>query len=507
MSAFKIIGIIVVLALAGVFAFFTCKSKKPDIFKWLLIIIFVGVCLTWIIPSGSFDASGKFTAYDTLTRIGLTNIRDLLFYGLYYPMPTILVLLSIGGFYGVLASTGSYKELVKKCGNFVKKHAVVSSIVIMIVLIVLASVLSGAPFTLMVLLPFLITVLLHANFDKLTAVAITFGSLLIGQLAGTYGPDTVYFFNYYMGTGAEPDLTVGLTYRLIIGGIAAVLFILYNVYRVIKVVKKEKNNDVKEDLCELKPIEKGEVEREHHAWPMIIVMVLTLVFVILAYFDWSGLFKLEIFNKFHETITTYSPFGDDMPIFSYILGQTNAFGTMDIQATVTYLLVMSVIIALLNRLSVSDYLDSVGTGIKHMIKPIGAYALTYAIFLVVYTSPFTMGITGTLYNMSDTYVPFISILDSIITSIFHSTDIGYTSYSLSYIYASIAQNHLPIMEAIYVTTNGLVQIFAPVSGLLLIGLAYLNVDYKKWFKYIWLYALVILVVICIVATFAVYIIK
>ncbi len=511
MNALTIIGIIVVLALAGLFAYFTCKSNKPDVFKWILIVLFVAICLTWLIPSGSFASDGTYTAYDTLTRVGLTNIRDLFFYGLYYPMPTILLLLSIGGFYGVLSATGSYKELVKKTGAFVKKHAIASSVVIMVALIVLTSLLSKSPFSLLLIVPFLITVLLHANFDKLTTIAITFGSILVGQLAGTFGTENVYYFNYYMSSAnAEPDLTIGLTYRLIIGGIAAVLFILYNVYRVYKVVKNEKNNDVKEDLLELKPIEKKDEEHAHAAWPMIIVMALTLLFIILAYFDWNGIFGLELFNDLHRVIYEYSPFGENFPIFSYILGSSQAsaaFGAMDIQASVTYVLVMSIFVALFNRLNVTDYLNSFGDGIKRFIKPIGIYVLTYTVFLVIYTSPFTTSITGWMYNWSNSYVPFISILDSLVTSIFHSTDIGYTSFALSKIYSSIAVNHLSIMEAIYVTTNGLVQLFAPVSGILLIGLTYLNVDYKKWFKYIWLYALVVLVIITLVATLAVYVIK
>ena len=509
MNALTIIGI--VLALAVFFAVLTCKSKKPDVFKWVLIILFVAICFTWLIPGGSFASDGTFTSYETLTRIGLTNIRDLFFYAVYYPLPTILVLLAIGGFYGVLSATGSYKKLVEKTAAFVKKYAIVSAIVIMVVLICLTSVLSKSPYALLILVPFLITVLLHANFDKLTTIAITFGSILVGQLAATYGTDNLYAFNTYMGNGySDPDLTVGLTYRLIIGGIAAVLFILYNVYRVYKVVKKEKNNDVKEDLYELKPVEKKTEEKKHAAWPMIIVMVLTLLFVVLAYFDWNGIFKIELFNDLHKVINEYSPFGKDLPIFSFILGNSNlsnAFGSMDILAIVSYTLVMSIIVALLNRLNVSEYLSAVGDGIKRFIKPIGIFVLTYTIFLVIYTSPFTTSITGMMYGWSHNYVPFISILDSLVTSIFHSADIGYTSFALANIYGSIAVNHLPIIEAIYVTTNGLVQLFAPVSGLLLIGLTYLNVDYKKWFKYIWLYALVVLVVIALVATFAVYVIK
>ena len=39
--------------------------------------------------------------------------------------------------------------------------------------------------------------------DKITAFAVTFGSILIGTLGATYGGEGLYWFNYYTQTTTD----------------------------------------------------------------------------------------------------------------------------------------------------------------------------------------------------------------------------------------------------------------------------------------------------------------
>lgn len=52
-----IIGIVLILAVAAFFAVMTCKSKHSDLFRWLLIAIFVAICITWVVPYGYFNGA------------------------------------------------------------------------------------------------------------------------------------------------------------------------------------------------------------------------------------------------------------------------------------------------------------------------------------------------------------------------------------------------------------------------------------------------------------------
>ena len=52
---------------------------------------------------------------------------------------------------------------------------------------------------------------------------------------------------------------------------------------------------------------------------------------------------------------------------------------------------------------------------------------------------------------------------------------------------------------------GLVQLCIPTSGLLLVGLSYLNIDYKSWMKYIWIFILALIILLLVLFTVIAYI--
>ena len=58
---------------------------------------------------------------------------------------------------------------------------------------------------------------------------------------------------------------------------------------------------------------------------------------------------------------------------------------------------------------------------------------------------------------------------------------------------------------IYVTINGLVGFVAPTSAIMLLGLTYLDIPYKKWIKYIWKFALVMLALLLIIFVLLTYV--
>ena len=70
-----IIGIVLILAVAAFFAVMTCKSKHSDLFRWLLIAIFVAICITWVVPYGYFN--GSTYGEVAMKRIGLADLPSL----------------------------------------------------------------------------------------------------------------------------------------------------------------------------------------------------------------------------------------------------------------------------------------------------------------------------------------------------------------------------------------------------------------------------------------------
>ena len=60
--------------------------------------------------------------------------------------------------------------------------------------------------------------------DKLTAFAVTFGSILVGTIGLTYGGEGLYWFNYYTQTTVK----TALVYRALVLVVAFILFNFFN---------------------------------------------------------------------------------------------------------------------------------------------------------------------------------------------------------------------------------------------------------------------------------------
>ena len=192
-----VIGIIIVLGLAAFFAFKTIKSKNSDLFKWVGISLFIAFCLTWVIPYGSFQEGVFYES--SMQRLGIVDLSSILYYCVYFCLTTVLYLFAIGGFYGVVSKTEGYNALVRKIGNKIKNREILSTAIISAIIIVLVS-FTGNTYAWILFLPFVVSVLLYAKLDKMTAFATTYGSLLAGVLAVTYGTGSLSAFNYYIGT-------------------------------------------------------------------------------------------------------------------------------------------------------------------------------------------------------------------------------------------------------------------------------------------------------------------
>ena len=87
--------------------------KKHDLLKAIGIVFLVYVVLSWIIPGGTFS-SGAFTK-GTTTPLGLGDIFLYPIASYIYQMFVLsaLVVLAIGGLYGVLNKTGVLSSMVE----------------------------------------------------------------------------------------------------------------------------------------------------------------------------------------------------------------------------------------------------------------------------------------------------------------------------------------------------------------------------------------------------------
>lgn len=472
---------------------YNIESKDHRLVKLLLFFGFAALLFTWIFPYGYFQGL-DFYDYG-MNRVGLTDIGTALYYGIvYFSLDKILFLLIVAGFYGVLSKVSGYQKLVTGLAKKLKKNPIVTAMVISFIIVALTSLLNQT-FVMLAIVPFFVAVLLSMKIDKLTTFAITFGSVLIGVLGATLGTDSLIFFSQYLNV----EITTGILYRVII---ALVAFFLYNFFicmRLKKVVKdKVKDEDIEDVAFAVESTtKKGSVI------PVIVVLGLMLIVIVLGYFNWAAL-EVTCFDDFHTWLTELT-IGEDFTVFAYLLGgSAKALGKFDLIVFMIILVISSILIAFLYRVKVTDYLDAFYNGMKKMVLPILYFVSIYLIFTICYMSPFIPTITNWALNLTEGLNPYITSVVAFITSVFHA-DFGYSAYAVGGFLSSAYSSNLSVVHTIYAAMYGMAQLIAPTGGILLIGLNLMKVDYKTWFKYIWLFVVSMLVILLVLFTVLTYI--
>jgi uncharacterized ion transporter superfamily protein YfcC len=463
--------------------------EEHDLLKIVLLAILVTIVLSWIIPYGYFSGS-EFTDYG-LSRQGLSDILLSGVYSANFFLQQLIFVAFIGVFYGIISKVSGYEAMVssiaKKFKGKEKLFVIVSSLIITLLTTFLTQ-----TFVVLLFVPLIINIASKLKLDKLTAFVITFGSMLVGTIGATYGTEgLVYFVNYlnYYGTVAITD---DLLIRF---GILALTFVVFNIFtlkHVKKVLASKKNEDKIEDLFEVE----NPTAKKVKVWPMAIFFVLIFVFAVLGYVDWSGNFNISVFDNFHTWLTELQI--GDYAIISYILGNNAAaFGSWDLYTISVVLAIVLVLSLVIYKVNFNELIDNALEGLKKVVKPMVLLLLIYAIFVIIYWTPFTVTISNWILKFADGFNPFLATISAAISSLFQ-IDFGYTGYVMGDVMTSYFGDSFNIAFVLYIAINGLVQVIAPTSVIAIFGLSYLDIPYKKWIKYIWKFFLIMLALLLII---------
>lgn len=488
MTTFQIVCLAVVIIIAVLASVLTLlKSKKHDLVKWISIFAFVAIALTWIFGIGQYSGT-EFGDYG-LSRQGLTDIPNLLYYAIYIGGEKIIFLFTLGAFYAVLSKCDSYKKLVKTIAEKFKGKEILFTLISALLFTAMGSLLSETMMAL-IFVPFVVSILLEMHLDKISAFCTTFGSILVGVLGVTYGGDGFYWFSQY----TEVAITTGILYRLIVLVVAFILFNFFNVIHVKKVLENKKANEKVVD-----PFEVEELPKKKSSIPAIIVLGLLFIVVILGYINWEYNFGITIFGKIHEWLMNISI--KETPVFGTILGSKMAqMGSWNFCVVDVLLAATAVLMALISRIHLNDFISACGEGIKKMAFPVLMFVGAYFIFITVYYCQTMPTISNLIINNTTEFNPFLIGVDALIANIFH-LDLGLTGFFLGSFLTSIYSTHIEVIHTMFVTLYGLVSLCVPTSTILVLGLSYLGIEYKSWLKYSWLFLvgmLVILVVLFLV---------
>lgn len=461
------------------------KEKKYGLLKGTLIFIIVAFLLTWIIPTGSYSSSGYVTS--GMLRAGIYDIGDLFYNAFAVATYKIIVLMAIAAFYGVATKTQGYERIVTGIAKKLKKHSKIAVVVISVVLAGLTSILTQT-FALLIFVPFIISILNRMGLDKMTILATTFGSILIGFVGVTYGTDGVQMLNYYFGYTTELPYTMPAL--LVRAGILVAGLVLFNFFTLAHMSKAKKDKAASVDLFEVQ-IAEGSEKRTNTMIPIIVIMSILFVLVIMGFLDWGANFGIEIFDEFHSIITTDIKIeaavegADDFFVLADLLGTgASAFGLWNNLYISAILLIFTAILALCYRFKLDEFLESIGSALKKIVLPSACIIGAYMLMMVVYRSTYVVTIVDKLLSLTDSFNIATMTLSSLILNIFH-TDLGYTGFVLSSYFPVEYVDYTNVVYTMLTSLYGYVQLFIPTSVILGIGLVSLKVKYSDWLKFIW----------------------
>lgn len=456
--------------------------KKKSLFKALTIVFLVYVVLTWVIPTGYYS-SGSYVKGD-ITPIGLFDIVR-------YPIITLtssvfvltaLVILLIGGLYGVLNKTGAYQNLVEKIVKKFKNKEKTFLIITTLLFVILSS-LTALELPLLILVPLFSTILIMMGYSKITAMLSTIGSILIGNLVSTYGFNVAGYITYFTN-----DINDSIIYRIM-------LFVLVVVLLLIKIIKTSKSKTKEEPIL----YEKISSKEYKKTTGLVVTLIIMMIVLIVGMTNWEELFKITFFSDLYTKITSVKISG--YPVFSLIIGSIYEMGKWTNYELAFILIITTFLVGKIYKLTLREIYEAFISGVKQLI-PVAFFAvLANTLFLVMNATSTGYTIFPTIANYLFGLANGFNVITFGLISFIGSLLYNDLPYLLSSIYdpiTSIYSSSASVMGIIVQSIHGLVQFIAPTSVLLVVGLKYFDIDYKDWFKNTYKFLFTVLVAITIV---------
>ena len=520
--------------------------KKYNIFKIVLIVIFVLLVLSWIFPAAYY--SGQYVDQGRV-QMGLFDLFNYPITALSYFGFIAIFLILVGGLYGVLYKIPAYRAFLDKLVKLMKGKEKLS-ISIMIVIIALLVSICGLQIGIAIFVPFIVALILLMGYDKLVAAFVVVGSIAAGLIGTTFAASNTSVLTQALSI--KYDFEIGVRLIILVVAIALVIFnTLMYMKKAGKTEKIEMKPAKKEEkvVVEEKPVKKAtsgnkstkkksntkssskkttsksknkaalkdedvivvsasdtvreglvpkEVSGKHSVWPFVTALVLVFILLVLAFISWGDTgFKVSAFDNATKAVTGFELFG--FPIFGKLLGTINAFGSWTITDMLLPLFLIVIILMIIYKVRINEALDGFVAGAKKALGPAIIVVMLYTVLVLVTYHPFQLVIYKAFIGLTSGFNIVTTTIVAIIASLLN-VDAAYTFQSVIPYYVSVVTKsaNYPLVAIIFQTMYGFTMLFAPTSLILMASLSYLKVSYKDWLKTIWKLLLELFIILLII---------
>lgn len=467
--------------------------KKHNLLKVTLLVLLLVVIGTWFLPVSVVNSAGDgFTTQDSI-KVGLFNLASYVGIILQVFGPIIMYVLSIGGLYGVLYRIPQYRILLDKIVAGFEGREWLFMTVVGVVFAVLSS-MAGMSIVLLLLFPFVISIILLMGYDKITGIMLTVGSVIAGLIGTVFSSNEVYGLSaVFSQVGYENSWILGKTdviWKLCLLFVSLAL-VLVNTFIY---GKKHKNNTV--DLEKSYLVPKKVKTDNKKIYPLVIVLDALLIILALAFISWE-LFDVEVFNDLTNEliVPTGSTFMKGLfGAINTVLGVTvdstrgtsNAFGHWTMMEAALSVFLASGLISFIYRGSFNKFINSTGEGVKKALRPALIVGIAYMVLVCIVTVPFEFSFLKHIIDLNAGFNLFVMCIVAIIFSFLAVESYYGVVTAASYLTVkSVMTDNIGIISLVWQTMYGLTMLVAPTSVILLATLAYADVSYTEWWKAIW----------------------
>ena len=467
--------------------------KKHNALKVVIITLLLFALITWILPCATYQ-----TEYTEVGRyqVGLFDILSYQSTVFGYFGYIALFVLVVGGFYGVLYKTGAYRRMLDSLVKKFKGKEVICLVIVMALFALLTS-FAGLQLALLMLFPFVISLVLMMGYNKLAATAVTAGSVAVGLMGTTFSYNTTQVLQQYLSV--ELTDLIWAKVVLLVLGVAILSLFVFKFGKKAGTKKVEDKNDFIPE--EVKTTKSKDKDKKHKVkvWPVVLRLDLILIVAILGFIPWNNSFSITLFEEVTTAITEFELFG--FPIFGKILGGVSPFGYWNLVELITLMLLAIIILKFVYKIKWDDVFDGFGKGVRRALVPALIVILIYTCLVLTTYDPYQLVIYKFILGLTKGFNIFTTGLVVLISSIFNGDPL-HAFYSVLPYFVSVVTdtNNYQLIAVIFQAIYGIVTLVAPTSIPLMLTLAYTNTSYKDWFKYIWKLLVALLVLAFIVFT-------
>ncbi len=467
------------------------KNKKkftfPTAFTILFILLILIALATWLVPAGSYDydadgapISGTYHAVEQNPQKllssalkgpinGMYGIEDdtgnvdVWNYGeLFGAIDVAMFVLIIGGFLGVTMKTGAINTGIAWVVTKLKGKEKWMFPILMTIFAIGGTSYGMAEETL-AFYALIITVMLAAGYDGLTAGALILLGAGIGVIGSTVNPFATGIASGFAGTTISEGL-IGRVVILVVGTIIGVVFVMRYGERVKKdpsksLIYDQKADNEKQFMSAGSGAEFGEFTSRHK----VILLIFFLAFVTMVY----GVIPWEDLGLAIPTWWWWFP-----------------------EMTANFLF-FGILIGIIGRLSEKSLVDTFIDGARDMLGVALIIGVARGVTVIMNNGL----ITDTVLYWAEQAVSGLGGVGFIIVTYLLYLPLSFLIPSSS----GLATVSMPIMAPLgqfagvpsylivtaYQTANGLVNLVTPTSAVVMGGLAIARVGYGVWWKFVW----------------------